>query len=180
MKKVFLFLGVFLLVLSFSGVASATYITNSWEDYDNVGYYLYEGDTDYYYGLNIAVADDFRPGIDYVTSAYLTFYLDDDYRDGRYEREYGWLYNGDFWTPTGEIDDGDEFFRLVWYNGLSNLNYDGSITVGVYSSYGDFKWSGAKVTAYGKSPVPEPGTIVLMGLGLVGLAGIGRRKLFKK
>jgi len=29
-------------------------------------------------------------------------------------------------------------------------------------------------------PVPEHSTIVLMGLGLVGLAGMGRKKLFKK
>lgn len=28
--------------------------------------------------------------------------------------------------------------------------------------------------------VPEPGTIVLMGLGLVGIAGLGRKKYFKK
>lgn len=46
---------------------------------------------------------------------------------------------------------------------------------------GDGFYSLSEVQAFGEStPVPEPTTMLLLGTGLIGLAGIGRKKLFKK
>lgn len=81
-----------------------------------------------------------------------------------YNPGFRWTYavvkwNG-FWSAYQ--DDGD--FRLevptvgAYRNGISHVTFfDGEGT-----------------------PIPEPATMLLFGTGLVGLAGLGRRKLFKK
>ena len=55
--------------------------------------------------------------------------------------------------------------RLLFYDAIHPTTYaHGLIADAVYSQV---------------APVPEPSTIVLMGLGLVGLAGLGRKKFRK-
>jgi len=48
----------------------------------------------------------------------------------------------------------------------------------------DWDWSSGgddmRIEVSGVRPVPEPATMLLLGTGLIGLAGVGRKKLFKK
>jgi len=53
------------------------------------------------------------------------------------------------------------------------FNAPGQNSLSFYSFYGDGNGDG-------QTPIPEPATMLLLGSGLIGLAGYGRKKLLKK
>jgi hypothetical protein len=82
------------------------------------------------------------------------------------------LSDGSVQTVTDVVANPNfQFFGVTAPGGITSVDITVSGTAGL--DLADFSYG----TANGSSPVPEPGTMLLLGSGLLGLAGVVRRKI---
>ena len=141
---------------------------------------------------------DFSPfldgGLNVITSTTKWLDVDSGDPDDQYDTDGGtdnWLYTG----GTNSLSDHNDMSSGTWTSGAKGYIGNGTFDiVADIDTYIDFygisglSYTGSPVTASGTvtvtytytTPVPEPATMVLFGIGLLGVAGISRKKLMKK
>jgi hypothetical protein len=158
----------------------------TWTDEINLGdRRLYQNAPMYTYTHDIT--DDgfssyFMGGDDYILEYSLNVSLSDD---GDNHKEAALIsQSGDGHGRYYNFDYSDQEFGWS-LAGWAELNLYGSLTVTIERMWGDFNLGYSTLTAIGDNgydgvdvaPVPEPATLILMGIGLLGIAaGASRRK----
>ena len=191
MKKFLLMSMGFLFFLA--SPSYATIIDMTWNDLyipDPVPLYMQAGgENSSHHYVHDLTNDGFNPDTDDVDNYTLTLFVSDDFA----QRE-NWV--EDIWKDT-EKEYLTVVTSLFWYEGTFEVthpfitlddnflgewsldNFGGMLT-SLYAKHGDLYFWGSLLKAEGTSSVPEPGTILLLGCGLLGLVSISRKKIIKK
>lgn len=170
-------------LVGLAGTANAAYIADTWQDSYDVGTGILVGGkapSSYSYFHDITL-DGFNTGSDLVTDFLLTISLYDDRDDKWYDLEAAFVDIPGVLGDAAVFKFGDDAYVGWSVAGLVELNALGTLSVTLSSLYGDFVFGGSELVANGFTKVanvPEPSTIALLGLGLLGVAaGSRRRKL---
>jgi hypothetical protein len=192
MKRCTILLVSLAFFFSFSGIVAAAPFT--WVDeidwdpniyiHDGSGFgELYDG-----FGYYHNIADDgfqssWMGGDDTISSFSLEISLLDEKDGTKYSFESADIYAPFFDGSYNFTLNSDTFGGTI--AGWVDLMHDGTLNVFIEPTAGDFLADWSKLTVDGDdgtapAPVPEPATMLLLGSGLVGLAGASRKKFLKK
>jgi hypothetical protein len=169
MKKILVVLCASLLLLGFVGSASADWVSS--DVFDAGHKKLYQSTTAEWW----ATLNDYDPSTQYLTEAWLYLWLSGD-NDTNPETGELRVSTDNLFEATLSNPNIDQWVPL--YVGVDWLQ-DGSTRFTLLATVGDFYIDYAKVSANAEY-VPEPATMLLLGTGLLGLVGLGRKRFLKK
>ena len=167
-------------VAAVSGTAQAAFVPATWTDDYITNTPVSPGSpAEYFHDITFG---GFNPGSDLVTSFQLTIDLYSN-ATSRWFQGLAFVDAGFGTTNPLVFSFGDSAYQGTSLLGLFTLNLEGLLDVTVSSIIGDFDLTGSHLVANGfqrVASVPEPGTLALLGLGLLGIAAGVRRKAARK